>query len=92
MEFIQTIHNELKNQNRLAVLLDFIPSDSLVSDIKTHYPNAWVDWVCVNHSISENSLLNKIRNPRGVSYFPLSNKQRLWLFSGSLKELCEYWG
>ena len=92
MEFIQTIHNELKNQNRLAVLLDFIPSDSLVSDIKTHYPNAWVDWVCVNNEISENSLLNNIRNPRGLSYFPLSNKQRLWLFSGSLKELCEYWG
>ncbi|MBQ9681781.1 MAG: FAD-dependent 5-carboxymethylaminomethyl-2-thiouridine(34) oxidoreductase MnmC [Neisseriaceae bacterium] len=93
MEFIQTIHNELANKNHLAIWVDFIPSDLLLSDIKTHYPNAWIDWVCVNnHDFSENHLLHNIRNSRGLSYFPISDKQRLWLFSGSLNELGEYWG
>ncbi|MBR3482400.1 MAG: NAD(P)-binding protein, partial [Neisseriaceae bacterium] len=93
MEFIQAIHNELANKNYLAVWVDFIPSDSLLSDIKTHYPNVWIDWVCVNnHDFSENHLLHNIRNSRGLSYFPISDKQRLWLFSGSLNELGEYWG
>ena len=49
MEFIQTIHNELANKNHLAIWVDFIPSDLLLSDIKTHYPNVWIDWVCVNN-------------------------------------------
>ena len=93
MEFIQTIHNELANKDYLAIWVDFIPSDSLLSYIKTHYPNVWIDWVCVNnHNFSENSLLHNIRNPKGVSYFPISDKQRLWLFSGSLKNLSEYFG
>lgn len=93
MEFIQTIHNELANKNYLAIWVDFIPSDLLLSDIKTHYPNAWIDWVCVNNcDFSEYSLLHNIRNPRGLSYFPILDKHRLWLFSGSLKELSEYWG
>ena len=93
MEFIQTIHNELANKDYLAIWVDFIPSDSLLSHIKTHYPNVWIDWVCVNnHNFSENSLLHNIRNPKGVSYFPISDKQRLWLFSGSLKNLSEYFG
>ncbi|MBR7002857.1 MAG: FAD-dependent 5-carboxymethylaminomethyl-2-thiouridine(34) oxidoreductase MnmC [Neisseriaceae bacterium] len=93
MEFIQRIHNELTNKNYLAIWIDFIPSDLLLSDIKTHYPNVWIDWVCVhNGDFSEYPLLNNIRNPRGLSYFPISDKHRLWLFSGSLNELGEYWG
>ena len=35
MEFIQTIHNELANKHYLAIWVDFIPSDLLLSDIKS---------------------------------------------------------
>lgn len=90
MEFIQKINDGLKNKHNISIMTDDFPSNELLSYLASHYSHTWIDWILL-HS-DKNHLFTDIQNPRGVSYFPISDKQRLWIFSGSLKELLLYFG
>lgn len=92
MGLIQKIEQKLNHQSYCAVWIDDF-NEALFKKVATLFPNVWIDWLFVSSSKNlNNSLLQDIRNPKGLSYFPLSDKQRIWLFSGSLKNLNEYWG
>lgn len=93
MDIIQTIRQKLSQHSYCAILIDDFFDEKLSSEITQYFPNLWIDWISTScHSFCNFPLFSNIQNPRGVSVFPISDKQRIWIYSGNLKELNEYFG